>query len=67
MKLLSIIIAGVAAVAQIRPSEPADNTLASVAAQIEDLKFFINDITKSRDEESKHLQVKINFTTIKRN
>merc|ERR1712187_271134 len=33
-----------------------ENNLAALAAQIEELKFFIADITRSRDDESKHLQ-----------
>merc|ERR1712018_963562 len=36
-----------------------ENNLAALAAQIEELKFFIADITRSRDDESKHLQARL--------
>ena len=40
--------------------ENEDQSLSALASQIEELKFFIADITKSREDESRHLQVILN-------
>ena len=63
MKLFNILVLTVCSAVQgmhpAKPSssQPVDNSLSALASQIEDLKFFIADITKSRDDESKHLLV----------
>jgi len=62
MKIFKILLLALSAksINPARPgSEPVDTTLAALASQIEELKFFIADITRSRDDESKHLQVNI--------
>lgn len=44
--------------------ENEDQSLSALASQIEELKFFIADITKSREDESRHLQVIFNLLVI---
>lgn len=43
--------------AKLTAPENDDQSLSALASQIEELKFFIADITKSREDESRHLQV----------